>query len=106
MNEREKNVIVDCVVSCCSPLKIILYGLKHGISSGKLKTASICIICNTQDKNALIKELYLKMPLEIQVNIKLYTNDEWLDLLLDLNSYASWIFKKGTVLYESDAQGK
>lgn len=101
MNENEKSIIVKSVLKLCKPICIILYGAKHGLSSGKLKTANICIVIDDCDKNELLHRLYLQMPLDVQVNIKLYTNEEWNKLQDDPDSYAAWISQKGAVLYES-----
>lgn len=101
MNENEKNVTIKSILELCSPVCVILYGAKRGLSSGKLKTANICIVIHDIDKNKLLHKLYLQMPLDIQVNIKIYTTDEWNQLQQDPNSYAAWISEKGAVLYES-----
>ncbi len=102
MNENEKSIIVKSVLELCKPIRVILYGAKHGLSSGKLKTANICIVVGNCDKNKLLHRLYLQMPLDVQVNIKIYTDEEWNELQNDPNSYAAWISEKGAVLYESE----
>lgn len=101
MNENERNIIINSVLELCKPIKVILYGAKRGLSSGKLKTASLCIVMHDCDKNKLLHKLYLQMPLDIQVNIKIYTNDEWNELQQNPDSYAAWISQKGALLYES-----
>ena len=102
MNENEKSIIVKSVFELCKPIRVILYGAKHGLSSGKLKTANICIVVGNCYKNKLLHRLYLQMPLDVQVNIKIYTDEEWNELQNDPNSYAAWISEKGAVLYESE----
>lgn len=101
MSENEKDIIIKSVLDVCKPKLVILYGAKRGMSSGRLKTASLCIVVNDADKNKILHQLYLQMPLELQVNIKLYTSEEWKNLNLDPDSHASWISEKGVVLYGS-----
>ena len=64
-----------------------------------LKTASLCIVVPDCDKKELLRRRYLELPLDFQVNINLYTHDEWEELVDDPDSYAAWIAEKGTVLY-------
>lgn len=99
MDEKEKGLLLHGLLRLCSPEKIILHGAKHGLSSGRLKTASLCIVVPDCDKKALLRRLYLELPLDVQVNINLYTHAEWEELIQDPDSYASWIDEKGTVLY-------
>lgn len=87
-------------VAACQPLQVILHGEKRSISSGKLKSASLAIIVpDGCDKEKQLRELYLNAPLDFPVIINLYTQTEWAALTDDPCSYASWIARKGTVLY-------
>lgn len=96
----ESNDILSGILSRCQPLRIILHGEKRSLASGKLKSASVCIIVADCDKAALLHALYLAVNVDIPVNINLYTAEEWDELTEDPLSYASWIARKGTVLYE------
>lgn len=100
MDAKEKETLLHDLLALCSPEKVILHGAKRGLSSGRLKTASLCIVVPDCDKKALLRRLYLDLPLDIQLNINLYTHDEWAELSEDPDSYAAWIAEKGTVLYE------
>ncbi len=97
---EQQNALLHSILALCSPEKVILHGSKRGLVSGKLKTASVCMVVPECDKKALLNRLYLELPLDVQVNINLYTHDEWEELCQDPDSYASWIREKGTVLYE------
>lgn len=99
MDEKEKDLLLSSLLALCKPEKVILFGAKHGMSSGRLKSANLCIVVSTCDKDALLRRLYLELPLDFQVNISLYTQDEWEALSADPASHASWIAQKGTVLY-------
>ena len=101
MQENEKSKMLHEILQLCQPEKIILHGTKRGLSSGRIKTASLCIVVPDCDKKALLRRLYLELPLDIQFNVNLYTREEWADMTDDPDSYASWINEKGTELYES-----
>ena len=101
MEQAEKDMLLGGLLALCSPEKVILHGAKRGMASGRLKTASLCIVVPDCDKKALMRRLYLELPLDFQVNINLYTHDEWEELIDDPDSYASWIDEKGTVLYDT-----
>lgn len=84
----------------CRPVRVILHGEKRSVSSGRLKAASLAIVvADGCDKTAMLRQLYLNMPLEYPVNLNLYTVSEWNELTADPGSYAAWIARKGTVLY-------
>ena len=101
MDDKEKNELLHGLLELCSPEKVILHGAKRGLSSGRLKTANLCIVVPDCDKSEVLRRLYLHMPLDVQININLYTHAEWQELSEDPDSYAAWIAEKGTVLYES-----
>lgn len=98
MEQAKENLLQ--AVAGCHPLRVILHGEKRSVSSGKLKSASLAIVVpDGSDKDKMLRELYLSVPLDFPVNINLYTAAEWAELTADPCSYASWIAKKGTVLY-------
>lgn len=96
----QDKAILEGILSRCQPLRVILHGEKRSIASGELKSASICVVVPDCDKAALLSALYLAADLDIPLNINLYTREEWDELTADPLSYASWIARKGTVLYE------
>ena len=101
MDEKEKELLLGSLFALCEPEKVILHGAKHGLSNGRLKSINLCIVVSTCDKEQLLRRLYLELPLDFQVNVNLYTLDEWEELSADLASHAAWIAQKGTVLYEA-----
>ena len=74
MDQTEKDMLLGGLLALCSPEKVILHGAKRGITSGRLKTASLCIVVPDCDKKELLRRLYLELPLDFQVNINLYTH--------------------------------
>lgn len=93
--------ITQTIQELCTPLAVILYGEKRTLSTDKLKAASVCIIVpDGTDKHALQRALYLAIVADVPVNLTLYTVQEWDTLTQEQTSYASWIRRKGRVLYE------
>lgn len=101
----DRKELLDCVLACCEPRRVILYGEKFVVDSRDLKSADLCIILDQCDKKKLLNKLYLRINMPIPVQFLLYHTDEWQTLLQDAGSYASAIEKKGTVLYGETAQG-
>lgn len=91
--------ILDAVLACCKPSRVILYGEKVMAGSHDLKSADLCIVVDQCDKKRLLCELYLKINAPIPVQFLLYSTEEWTKMLRDGGSYASAIEKKGTMLY-------
>lgn len=97
--------LLNGILSCCNPKRVILYSEKFIVDSHDLKSADLCIILDQCDKKSLLSKLYLKIAMPIPVQFLLYSTEEWNRMLKDSGSYASAIEKKGTVLYGETAQG-
>ena len=61
MDDKEKNELLHGLLELCSPEKVILHGAKRGLSSGRLKAASLCIVVPDCDKSEVLRRLYLHM---------------------------------------------
>ena len=92
--------IIDGILSCCHPQRIILYSEKTSLFDHALRGANFCIVVPTLEKKQLTQKLYLRISSEIPFNLLLYTPEEWARMTADPASYASHIAKKGKVLYE------
>lgn len=93
--ERIKNQIVKLY----SPSKIILFG---SLAKRCIKTSSdidICVIIDTDDKRALIRDMYLKVEEKIPVDIVIYTNEEWELYHENTSSFLYNICKRGEIIY-------
>lgn len=91
--------VLEAILACCKPRRVILYGEKVTAGNHNLKSADLCIVLDECDKKHLLSQLYLNIDMPIPVQFLLYTTDDWSRLLTDAGSYASAIEKKGTVLY-------
>lgn len=102
MTELVGQAVTD-ILRACTPARIIEFAEKRTMSTGKLKSVSLCVIVPTGDARALRTRLHLAISVDIAVNLSVYTLDEWQALLDDPTSYAAWIDRKGQVLYEQKA---
>lgn len=93
---------VDDILGVCRPQKIILFAEKRTMSTGKLKSFSLCVVApEGTDCRQLRTRLHLAISADVPVNLSVYTTDEWDDLTTDHTSYAAWIDRKGQVIYGS-----
>ena len=92
------------IVRICAPQRVFLYNEKRTLSTDKLKAASFCVVIPSgSDRDALLRELYLSIDVEIPLTFTLYTSSEWEELNDDPASYAAWIGRKGRVVYDAKA---
>jgi len=100
MKENTEAAVED-IISICEPLRIILYAEKRTMSTGKLKSISLCVVVpDGADCRALRTKLYLVIQGNLPVSLSVYQKSEWDELLTHSDSYASWISQKGQVVYE------
>ena len=93
---------VDDILGVCHPQKIILFAEKRTMSTGKLKSFSLCVVApEGTDCRRLRTRLHLALSADVPVNLSVYTTDEWDDLTADQTSHAAWIDRKGQVIYVS-----
>lgn len=97
--DRQTEKILTGILAHCSPRTVILFGEKHALSTGEIKSLDFCVILPEADKPALLQEIYLAVESEVPFQVLLYTCQEWIDCIADFSSYAAAIHKKGTVLY-------
>ena len=81
---------VDDILGVCHPQKIILFAEKRTMSTGKLKSFSLCVVApEGTDCRRLRTRLHLALSADVPVNLSVYTTDEWDDLTADQTSYAA-----------------
>ncbi len=100
MTELIESIVKD-ILTVCSPQRVILYAEKRTMATGKLKSLSLCVIVpDEEDCRALRTRLYLAISIDVPVNLNVYQAGEWEELNAYPGSYASWIARKGQVVYE------
>lgn len=99
MSESIRQAVRD-ILGVCQPQEIILFAEKRTMSTGKLKAFSLCVVVpDGTDCRQLRTRLHLALSADVPVNLSVYTNEEWDDLIADETSYAAWIARKGQVIY-------
>ncbi len=99
MSESIRQAVED-ILRACRPQEIILFAEKRTMSTGKLKAFSLCVVVpDGTDCRQLRTRLHLALSTDVPVNLSVYTNEEWDDLIADETSYAAWIARKGQVIY-------
>lgn len=102
---KELNQLVASLVqnirTVCQPEQIILFAEKRTMTTGKLKALSLCVtVPDGTDCHALRPQLHLVLSADLPVSLSVYTATEWESLRAYPGSYASWIARKGQVIYE------
>ena len=99
MSESIRQAVED-ILRACRPQEIILFAEKRTMSTGKLKAFSLCVVVpDGTDCRQLRTRLHLALSADVPVNLSVYTNEEWDDLIADETSNAAWIARKGQVVY-------
>ena len=99
MSESIRQAVED-ILRACRPQEIILFAEKRTMSTGKLKAFSMCVVVpDGTDCRQLRTRLHLALSADVPVNLSVYTNEEWDDLIADETSYEAWIARKGQVIY-------
>lgn len=98
--EEHETLLAD-ILDVCDPKRVILYAEKRIMSTQKLKSVSICVIIDDADTKQLRKKLYLAISIDVPVSLSIYTSEQWRALQKNRTSYASFIARKGQVIYES-----
>ena len=99
MSESIRQAVED-ILRACRPQEIILFAEKRTMSTGKLTAYSLSVVVpDGTDCRRLRTRLHLALSADVPVNLSVYTNEEWDDLIADETSYAAWIARKGQVIY-------
>lgn len=78
---------------------ITVFGVKRKENDNSVTDLDICVVANTEDKNAWIKKAYIEIDSEIPFDLFLYTPQEWESLNQQSESFASRISRKGCVYF-------
>jgi len=96
---REAEHIKEQILEYYSPLKIILFG---SLAKKHIKISSdidICVVIETENKSALVKEMYSKIDSSKPFDLVIYTPEEWQEYKDNTMSFVHCICKEGEVIY-------
>ena len=91
--------IQEQIIKLCDPQKILLFGsLAKGTSTDK-SDIDLCIVASTNNKRALLTNLYCDTISDTPIDFLLYTPEEWNQSVNDHQSFAHKVNREGVVLY-------
>ena len=97
--QNEINLIKEQIISHYAPSKILLFGSQAKGTATKKSDIDFCIEKNSDNKRALLTDMYLNIESSKPFDLLLYTEAEWIECVNDTTSFAYLINKKGTVIY-------
>lgn len=90
--------IKNQIVKKYNPKDIYLFGSNAKGVVRKSSDIDLCIIINTDKKREIIQEMLYSLDYDIDLDIVIYTEDEWEKYRNDLSTFASVINKTGVSL--------
>lgn len=91
--------IQEQIIRICAPQKILLFGSQARGTATQKSDIDLCIIAPTQDKRALLTDLYCDTESDTPIDLLLYTPEEWARSVADSQSFAHKLSREGVVLY-------
>ena len=95
-NEIEK--IKNQIVNRYNPLDIILFGSCARGRVAKSSDIDFCIVMETEDKRSMVQDILLNVNYDVDLDIVIYSPEEWLKLKGNLSTLAGIINKTGVSL--------
>lgn len=92
--ENIKNQIIE---KYC-PKDIYLFGSNAKGAIRKNSDIDICVIMDTDNKRQLLQEMLYQLDYNVDLDIVIYTEKEWLEYRNDLSTFASIIYRTGVSL--------
>lgn len=91
--------IQEQIIRLCAPQKILLFGSQAKGTATEKSDIDLCIVASTQDKRALLTDLYCDTESDTPIDFLLYTPEEWSQSVADSQSFAHKLSREGVVLY-------
>jgi DNA polymerase sigma len=92
---KEIDSVVAQIVNKFAPIDIYLFG---SYAKGVIKKQSdidLCIITNTDNKRKLVQQILLEIDYDSDIDIVVYTKEEWDKYKEDPSTFANIIFRTG-----------
>lgn len=93
--DDEIDKIKNQIVNMYNPVEIILFG---SCARGRVSRSSdidFCVILNTDDKRSMVRDILLNVDCYADLDIVIYTPEEWVKYKGDLSTFAGIINKTG-----------
>lgn len=91
--------IQEQIIKLCDPQKILLFGSQAKGTATTKSDIDLCIVASTNNKRALLTNLYCDTISDTPIDFLLYTPEEWDQSVNDHQSFAHKLNREGVVLY-------
>ena len=91
--------IQEQIIHLCNPQRILLFGSQANGTATAKSDIDLCIVASTNNKRALLTDLYCNTESETPIDFLLYTPEEWEQCVKDRQSFAHKLNREGVVLY-------
>ncbi len=92
---KEIDSIVSQIINKFNPLDIFIFGSYAKGLINKRSDIDLCIIINTHNKRKLVEKILLEIEYDSDVDIVIYTKEEWERYKDDPSTFANIIFRTG-----------
>lgn len=97
--KEEIEAIVTQIVKSYHPIQIILFGSCAKGSITSRSDIDLCIICDYQDKQALLMDMLMHVESDRDLDLVLYRPEDWERYRVDPANFAHIIDSKGVIVY-------
>ncbi len=91
--------ITKQLISMYLPKRLLLFGSQARDTAASNSDIDLCVVVDTNNKRALLTEMYMNIEASKPFDLLLYTPDEWQNCLTDKTSIAYKINREGLLLY-------
>lgn len=98
-DNTEIEAIKEQIIRLYKPEKLFLFGSQARGSASNNSDIDLCIIVDTDNKRALLAEMYLHIDSNRPFDLILYTPREWNQISSDSGTFAKIIAEKGIEIY-------
>lgn len=88
---EELQAIQEQIIHLCRPQKILLFGSQAKGTATSKSDIDLCVIASTENKRALLTDLYCDTESNIPIDFLLYTPEEWKQCVEDRQSFAAQV---------------
>ena len=97
-NDFKIEEIKNQIINMYNPEEIILFGSCAKGRVSKSSDIDFCVVIDTDDRRNLVRDILLKMDYDVDLDIVIYTPEEWHKYKDDLSTFAGIINKTGVSL--------
>lgn len=91
--------IQEQIIKLCNPQRILLFGSQANGTATAKSDIDLCVVASTNNKRALLTDLYCDTESDMPIDFLLYTPEEWAQCVNDQQSFAHKLNREGVILY-------